>query len=67
MQQACGALSATHRTKNKEDPLMVTSKPINARPLKLANVIRKLNANNRTHAIVLGMHLAMTPRELVNG
>ncbi|WP_081527328.1 LuxR family transcriptional regulator [Chromobacterium violaceum] len=33
----------------------------------VANVIRKLNANNRTHAIVLGMHLAMTPRELVNG
>nr|AAP32919.1 CviR [Chromobacterium violaceum] len=32
----------------------------------VANVIRKLNANNRTHAIVLGMHLAMPPSTVAN-
>ncbi|OHX13763.1 LuxR family transcriptional regulator [Chromobacterium sphagni] len=32
----------------------------------VANVIRKLNANNRTHAIVLGMHLAMPPSIVTN-
>ncbi|WP_434630509.1 LuxR family transcriptional regulator [Chromobacterium sp. CV08] len=32
----------------------------------VANVIRKLNANNRTHAIVLGMHLAMQPATVAN-
>ncbi|UTH76503.1 autoinducer binding domain-containing protein [Chromobacterium sp. IIBBL 290-4] len=32
----------------------------------VANVIRKLNANNRTHAIVLGMHLALSPALVIN-
>ncbi|MGR2660987.1 MULTISPECIES: helix-turn-helix transcriptional regulator [Chromobacterium] len=33
----------------------------------VANVIRKLNANNRTHAIVLGMHLLPPPGLVVSG